>query len=433
MPISDDADAVSRIHDHGNSEQALAILREAISTPSVTGNEAAYANVVATQLKAVADEVIVDRFGDTRASVWARAGGAGERGRGLVFGGHLDTVHTGGWREAWAGTERESPFSAAAVNGAIWGRGAADQKAGVCAVIAALHQIARAGFRPAAPVIMLFVADEESGEPETGTSEGIRRLLASPAAQDLAERADLAIYTEPTTLQVYTCHMGFFTTEITLTGKTAYFGTPELGVDAMRAATQLLERIYAYGAMLSSRGSADMIGAPFLYPTGVTSGGYIAVPGEAKISLIRKLIPGEDLTAATNELDQVITSAVTDPDISLSIAYPASRDHSVGGTPHVADATLPAIAAVQQAVRKFAPEKGSIEAAPYWSEAPFLAALGIPTVYVAPGDIRTCHGPSEHVDIDEYLAAVAVYAELIATHCGVVETAERRSDNRLES
>ena len=48
------------------------------------------------------------------------------------------SVHVDGWREHWAGTEREDPFGAPVVDGQIWGRGAGDLKAGICSSLAAL-------------------------------------------------------------------------------------------------------------------------------------------------------------------------------------------------------------------------------------------------------------------------------------------------------
>lgn len=413
--------------DARDDRDALDLLRAAVATPSVTGEEAAYARLVAAQLEAVVDHVQIDEFAPGRANVCARWGGVASgddtapapRG-GVLFAGHLDTVHVRGWEEHWAGTERESPFSAAIVDGAVWGRGVGDLKAGISAVVAALRLIRRAALEPAAPVTVLGVADEESGEVGSGTSEGMRRALAQAGAGRMELAADFAVYVEPTTLQVYTAHMGFFVVEIRLTGKTAYFGTPELGVDALRGAEEVLGALYRYDAVLQAGAPDDLIGSPFVLTTGITSGGYIAVPGEARISVVRKLVPGEDLSTARDDIDRVIRDAVGDPRIVVDTDYPAGRDHPVGGTPFVTDPSLVPITTLQAAVRETKPDRGAIDAAPYWSEGPFLAnELGIPTVYCAPGDIRNCHTFDEHVDIDEYLAAVTIYANFIADFCGL--------------
>ncbi|MER5863288.1 M20/M25/M40 family metallo-hydrolase [Kitasatospora sp. NPDC002040] len=411
----------ARIDAARDDAQALELLRAAVAVPSVTGNEAAFARFVGDRLTDLCDRVVVDEFAPDRANVWSSWGGSPEQpGPGLLFAGHLDTVHVTGWQEHWAGTEREDPFGAAVVDGSVWGRGVGDLKAGIAAVLAALQLLHRAGYAPLAPIRTLFVADEESGEPGSGTSEGIRRALKSAEEGRIDLSAELAVYVEPTTMQVYTAHMGFFITEITLTGKSAYFGTPELGVDALRAADEVLRELWRHDEDLRVRPGAPLIGSPSLLVTGINGGGYVSVPGECRISLIRKLVPGEDLDSARTELDSRILAAVTDPRIAVQISYPAGRDHPVGGTSLVTDSHLEPIRALQAAVAAELPDRGRIAAAPYWSEGPFLAArLGLPTVYCAPGDISNCHTFDEHVEVAEYLSAVRVYARFIADRCGL--------------
>jgi acetylornithine deacetylase len=52
--------------------------------------------------------------------------------------------------------------------------------------------------------------------------------------------------------------------------------------------------------------------------------------------------------------------------------------------------------------------------APFWSEAPFLTRLGIPTVYYAPGDIRICHTLEERVPIEAYRRGILGLAAFLA-------------------
>lgn len=423
-------DLAARLEAARDDDAALGLLRGLVSVPSVTGEEEAAARWAADQLRGVTDRVEVDVFASGRANTWARWGGeegSEAAGRGLLFLGHLDTVHVRGWKEHWAGTERESPFAAPVIDGAVWGRGTADCKGGIAVAMAAFQQLHRAGLRPVAPVTALFVADEESGEEGSGTSDGIRRALQAAASGEQPIAADLAIYGEPTTMDVYTSHMGFFIADIVLTGRSAYFGTPELGVDALRAADAVLRALWAHGEDLAERPADALIGSPSLLVTGITGGGYIAVPGECRISVIRKVTPAEDLDGACSELEAVIRAALTDPRVEIGVSYPASRDHQLGGTPLVTDPDLPPVRRLQQTVKQVLPERGAIAAGPYWSEGPFLERdLGIPTVYLAPGDISHCHTFDEHVNVDEYLAAVSVYLQFIVEHCGVRDTDRAR-------
>jgi acetylornithine deacetylase len=90
----------------------------------------------------------------------------------------------------------------------------------------------------------------------------------------------MAIYVEPTMLDIYVAHMGFFLCDVRVLGKSAYFGVPELGIDARfnRADSHLdprslaAERRPAQPSLFGSGWAADRH----------SGGGYIAVPGNAR-------------------------------------------------------------------------------------------------------------------------------------------------------
>ena len=280
-------------------------------------------------------------------------------------------MHVRGWRERWAGDPREDPFGAAIVDGAVWGRGSADLKAGIAMAVEALRAVLAGRARLAGDVVLAFVGDEESGEPGTGVSAGMKALMRD-LDRGALPRPDLAIYVEPTTLDIYPAQMGFFIAEIEVTGRTAYFGVPEQGVDALQATHGILAGLWSHSADLGARGTHPLVGRSFLLVTAIEGGGLIAVPGRCKLSLIRKLRPGEDLDAARDELEAVVRGAVQNPEIRISFAYPAGRDHAVGGTPSEIDPANQAVRLLQETVQRIRPDRGRIKGAPFWSEASFL-------------------------------------------------------------
>ena len=404
-----------------DDDAAVDWLRRAVATPSVTGDELAFARLVASELEACgADEVHLEEVAPGRPIVWSVTRGSGG-GASLLLSGHLDTVRTDGWRERWQGTDREDPFSAAVVDGAVWGRGAGDLKAGIASALAALRTLDHAGVRLAGDVVTVWVCDEESGEPGLGRSLGMR-AVAERLADSTIPRADFAVYTEPTGLAVYTAQIGFVIADVTIEGRSAYFGRPEDGVDALRAGHRVLAELYALADELASRPAHPLIGRPALLVTEATAGGYIAVPGSCRLSMIRSLVPGEDLAAAAAELEAAVARGVEGTGATVSVAYPAGRDHEVGGLPAETPPDLPPVRALLDAVRAVAPGRERVEGAPFWAEMSFLAARGIPCVYWAPGDIANCHTAEEHVRIDEFLAAVRALSLFIAGYCaGTIE------------
>lgn len=416
-----ESDLFPRLRAALDRDAALDLFRGAIRHDSITGNEANVVGYLNDAMRKLGlSGLTTADFLPGRPNVWGERKGAGG-GKRLLFIGHTDVVHVDGWRENWAGTEREDPFGAAIVDGAVWGRGAGDLKAGITSSLAALALLDAAGIKLAGDVSFAFVGDEESGQPGTGVSAGIKHYVARLEAGEI-ERPDFVVYVEPTQLAVYPAQIGFFITDITITGRSAYFGVPELGKDALRASHAAMSALWKHSDEISARAEHALVGRSFLLITGLTGGGYIAVPEKCELSLIRKLLPGESLDQAAAEIEAAVRGAIDDPDITVEFSYPAGRDHALGGTAAEIDADSPEVAMLSQAIGGALPGRGAIQGAPFWSESPFFVnRLGIPAVYCAPGDIRNCHTYNEHVEIEEFLAGVIGFAAFMARFCGTVD------------
>lgn len=391
----------------------------AVGVPSVTPHEKRFAHWVRDELaRGGWDQVELRDAEPGRPNVYA-ASGAGD-GRSLVLAGHLDTVHGDDWAAHWQGTDRADPFAARLVDGEIWGRGAADLKGGICTIIEVLRAVGRAGFRLRGRVHGLFVCDEESGQPGCGLSAGMRAAVRDRYA-GAGETPDFAIYAEPTNAAVYTAQMGFLIAEITLTGRSAYFGTPELGVDALRAGHALLAALWEHDRALRAGDAHDLLGGRFLLVTHVRAGESIAVPERFELSLIHKLLPGDDLDRAADALRGIATRTACEFGVAQEVRFTAPRDHPVGGTPDEVPADHPGVAALARSIATTTGADARIEGAPYWSEKPLLHAVGIPGVYFAAGDIACCHTAFERLPVDQLVAAARTLAHFVVSWCGVTE------------
>ncbi|PLP59427.1 acetylornithine deacetylase [Mesorhizobium loti] len=402
-------------------DEALTLFRGAVQRQSITGTEANFVAYLQDKMQALRlTGLQTAEFLPGRPNIWAERKGTGQ-GKRLLFIGHTDTVHVDGWREHWAGTEREDPFAAPVIDGAVWGRGSGDLKAGISASLSALALLDKAGLKLAGDVAFAFVGDEESGQPGTGVSAGIKHFVSRIEAGEV-ERPDFTVYVEPTRLSVYPAQIGFFITDITITGKSAYFGVPELGKDALRASHAAMTALWKHSDEIAARAEHKLVGRGFLLITGLTGGGYIAVPERCSLSLIRKLLPGESLDVAAADIERTVREAITDPEIQVEFSYPAGRDHALGGTAAEIDEAAQEVRMLSAEMAAAMAGHGVVEGAPFWSEQPFFVnRLGIPAVYCAPGDIRNCHTYEEHVDVEEYLAGVVGFAAFMARYCGVVE------------
>ncbi|MCR9121311.1 MAG: M20/M25/M40 family metallo-hydrolase [Phyllobacteriaceae bacterium] len=396
----------------------LDLIKRAVACQSITGREAEFVSLLQVEMDARRLEPKSADFLPGRPNIWGERKGTGGGPR-LQFIGHTDVVNVQGWRERWAGTEREDPFGGAEVDGSIWGRGSADLKGGICAALGALDLLDAAGLRLKGDLAFAFVGDEESGEPGTGVSAGIARW-SDDVETGLIPKPDFAIYVEPTQLDVYSAQIGFFIADVTVTGRSAYFGRPELGVDALKATHAILASVWDHAAELERLEPHPLTGKASVLVTGIDGGGLIAVPGGCHFSVIGSLRPGDDLDAVTAGFEAAIRQAPVADGIAVDIAYSAGRDHPRGGSPAEINAKQPQVALLQRTVSAVMPGKGASAGAPYWSENPFIInKLGVPAVYCAPGDISNCHTSEERLDIEEYLAAVRAFALFAAAYCGV--------------
>jgi len=120
-------------------------------------------------------------------NLWAVHRGA-RPGPTLVLAGHTDVVPTGPL-ERWT----SDPFVPSHRNGRLYGRGAADMKAGVAAMAVAAAEFVRAQPGHAGTVALLITTDEEG--PSLHGTQNVVRVL-----QERGERLDACVVGEPTSV-----------------------------------------------------------------------------------------------------------------------------------------------------------------------------------------------------------------------------------------
>jgi len=402
-------------------DDALALFQRAIQTPSITGNEYEYVQLLADELRAIGlHQVELVHFQPGRPNVWGVLRGVGSERR-LLLAGHTDTVGVAGWEERWQGTSRVSPFAGALEDGAIWGRGAGDMKAGVIACVYALRAIQDAGVRLQGDVVAAFVGDEESGIPGLGRSEGMKAIV-SGIQTGAIPRADFAIYTEPTALAIYTAQMGFIIADISVTGRSAYFGVPWHGVDALKGMHKLLARLFDQSDRIWGREEHSLLGRAFTLVTAIHGGGYIAVPELCTISLIRKILPSETVEHAASDLESLVRLVAMNEGLQVEISYTAGRDSAYGGRAAEVSPDLPGVTSLERAIANVTGAQDVLGGAPYWSEMSLLVSQGIPTVYFGAGNIMNCHTLEERVDLRQFIDSIGVLALAIVDYCGVASS-----------
>jgi succinyl-diaminopimelate desuccinylase len=170
----------------------LQLTEQLISRASVTPEDAGCQALIAARLAPLGFvcETIVSGPDDFRVTnLWAKfTGTAGSSSPTLVFAGHTDVVPTGPL-DQWT----TPPFSPSHRNGQLYGRGAADMKSSIAAMVVATEEFLATTPKPALSIAFLITSDEE-GPSKDGT------LVVCQQLQARGERLDYCIVGEPTSV-----------------------------------------------------------------------------------------------------------------------------------------------------------------------------------------------------------------------------------------
>jgi acetylornithine deacetylase len=302
-----------------------------------------------------------------RPSVVIRARGTGG-GRSLLVCGHLDTVTMEGMRDTSTRVEGDR----------LYGRGAYDMKAGVAAALIACRDAAGRGL--SGDVVVAAVADEEHA------SLGVQEVLATV-------RADAAIVTEPTELELVVAHRGFVWSEIEVTGRAAHGSRPHLGIDAIVKAGPILTALGGLDAELGDR-MHPLLGRGSVHASVIRGGEELSsYPARCVVGLERRTLPGESAADVEGELASLL-DACRGADADLRAEARTLLVRAPFEVPQDAE-IVDTVRAAATEVLGTAPVIGG---ASYWSDAAFIAAAGIPTVMFGPAG-EGAHAAEEWVSL----------------------------------
>ncbi len=165
----------------------LELAKELIARPSLTPDDAGCQQLIAARLAKLGFKIEHLRFGQVD-NLWARYGT--ERPL-LVFAGHTDVVPTGP-KEQW----HSDPFIPALKDGMLYGRGAADMKGGLAAMVVAVEQLLADKPNLKGSIGFLITSDEE-GPSVDGTVKVMEWL------KQRGEKIDWCLLGEPSCLEKF--------------------------------------------------------------------------------------------------------------------------------------------------------------------------------------------------------------------------------------
>jgi acetylornithine deacetylase len=344
---------------------------------------------LATVLGALGMETTMYDAAPRRPSVVARLRGSGG-GRSLLLYGHIDTVGIQGMAD---------PFSATIRDGRMYGRGTYDMKGGVAACIAALKALVDAETPLAGDVLFVGAADEEVAS--VGMAEVLRHV-----------RADAAIVTESTELQLCVAHKGFCWIEVEVLGRAAHGSRFEEGIDANMAMGRFLARLNGLERELRQREPHPLVGPPSLHAAVLRGGtGTSTYAARCVLEIERRTVPGETEAQLLREIQSLLDDcAAADPTFRAHARAMLTRNSYEAAS----DSRIAACVRAAASQRLGAPPR--VIGEPYWMDAALLAEAGIDTVVFGPSG-GGAHAAEEWVELDTVEDVAAILARAATDFC----------------
>jgi acetylornithine deacetylase/succinyl-diaminopimelate desuccinylase-like protein len=222
---------------------------------------------------------------------------------------------------------------------------------------------------------------EESG------SDGARALLRR------GFRADFAIAGEPTNCRIVHTHKGAMAFKIITRGKSVHSSMPERGESAIKKMAGVVDYLLGEYSESLKRIQDPILGSPTIN-VGIIRGGSQTniVPDYCEIEVDRRTVPRENYEEILRQLRERLSVEV----------------EIIGACgPLYTDPQNPFVCALGR----------ETVGAPWFCDAAFFAAAGIPAVAFGPGDGAQAHTADEFVEMGDVFQAATVVENFLLSCC----------------
>jgi succinyl-diaminopimelate desuccinylase len=378
-------------------EEIVGLCRGMVRILSLSGDEGRLAEFILDAMRELGyDEVWMDTAGNVIGVV---KGGDGPK---TMFNGHMDVVDAGN-PDDW----EHPPFAAEVHDGHIWGRGSADMKGGLAAMMFAAGCFKIWDRQPNGDIIVTAAGMEEVG------GWGSHLMV-----KEGAFGAERAVVGEPTGLRLLLGHRGRIILKARIQGKSMH------GSNVNYEANPLLSLAgFISGLPELSEALAERLSYLTVAPTAITAPPTDAnvTPPEVTQTLDVRIGPDVDAGMIVRELnEQLGRSLGGECSGSVEIARQALRTRT--GIKLEVDDLVPGyeVPAEHPWARK---AEATLEAvlgrdplgplALYTTDACHLGGAGVPTLLFGPGDIAVAHTTYERLSIEQLLESVVGYVALV--------------------
>jgi acetylornithine deacetylase/succinyl-diaminopimelate desuccinylase-like protein len=328
----------------------------------------------------------------TRPNVIARTGTKG--GRKLILNGHIDTV---------SGYTMKRPFEPRAEGDRLYGRGSADMKGGVAAIVAAAEAIQQSGRKLKGELVLSLVVDEETlGK---GTIDFLK-----------AERGDFAIVAEPTQNTLGIAQAGYLDFNIYSKGNSRHGQTtlPNAWASAFVQATNVCNKILSDDKIIRERRGGLGMETTFNFsPTTFTPPPSLAwmTMEEFRVNCLLGLIPERTL-ARSARTAKAIVRRIRDMIRETNKEGQRNRFELVDLKPGFIQWRNAYTKAFENAMQRVLGHHRHSYVLSF-CDATYIYRARIPTILFGPGKMELGHSTNEYTSIRQVKDATSVFAHAI--------------------
>lgn len=368
--------------------RTLDLTKGLINRKSVTPEDAGCQDMMADILKPLGFEIEDLTFDDTK-NIWARKGTEGPV---FCFAGHTDVVPSGPEKN-W----QTPPFEATEKDGYIHGRGAADMKGSLAAMLVATEKFVKANPQHKGSIAFLITSDEE-GPFINGTTRVIDTLEARN------EKITWCLVGEPSSTDqvgdiVKNGRRGSLTGDLLVKGIQGHVAYPHLARNPIHESTLALAEL---ANTQWDKGNDSFPATSFQISNinGGTGAGNV-IPGELKVCF--------NFRFSTEVTDQELIARATKVLDAHNLDY--DIDWTFNGQPFLTDSGK-LVEATQRAIKHCTGRETLLSTAGGTSDGRFIAPTGAQVIELGPVN-ATIHKIDECVKIDDLDILADIYQDIL--------------------
>ena len=366
----------------------LDFARNLIRQPSVTPDDAGCQDLIAEALQPAGFKAEFLTYGEVR-NVWLRRGQVDPL---LVFAGHTDVVPTGPI-EQW----HYPPFSATVQDGILHGRGAADMKGSLAAMVTACQQFVVNHPNHRGSIALLITSDEE-GPANNGTVKVVEMLC------DREEIIEWCVVGEPTSREkagdvIKNGRRGSLGGKLTIQGVQGHVAYPHLADNPIHRAADIVTRLTA-----QTWDEGNEFFPPTTFQVSNLNSGTGAsnvIPAQAELDFNLRYSPESSIESIKERVNALCQQVCTDYEIDWS--RPNLPFQTQPG--ELVDAVSTAIYAVTGLTTDLSTEGGT-------SDGRFIAPTGAQVIELGPVN-RTIHQINEQVAVADLETLAIIYQRIL--------------------